>query len=153
MHPDSRFYHGMNVIEVCINETVDSQLQDVPVHLEKSFAIPSEEGENSFMKPALDDSESAEIRSLYSEPCFEVNHQISGSVKLGAWYTDSEKILYVRIAEANGLASVDGSSTDLNPYIKVYLLPGMDKQNKRRTGIQRETNQPQYNEIVKVNYR
>ncbi len=120
-----------------------------------SFEIQSSERSTSeqksnftMIKAAKSEADLAEISSLYSEASFDMDFQISGTIKLGTWYKSSEGILYVRIVNASGLASIDGSS--LNPYVKVYLLPGKGKQNKRRTGIQRKTNKPQYNEIVKV---
>ncbi len=120
-----------------------------------SFEIPGigvtvSERRSSFtvIKTPEIDADVAEISSLYSESCFEIDSQISGTIKLGTWYSDSEGILYVRIVNASGLASIDGSS--VNPYVKVYLLPGKGKQSKRRTGIQRKTHKPHYDEIFKV---
>ena len=102
----------------------------------------------SFTVVQSSNADLAEISSLYSESCFEMESNISGSIYFGTWYKEGEGILYVRIAKAEGLASADASS--INPYIKVFLLPGSGKQNKRRTGIQHRTNNPRYNEIVKV---
>ena len=85
---------------------------------------------------------------ISSESFFEMESHISGSIYFGTWYEEGEGILWVQIAKAEGLACTDASS--INPYIKVFLSTGKKKQNKRKTGIQHRTNNPQYNEIVKV---
>lgn len=100
------------------------------------------------MSPVVNDGDLAEISSLYSEPNYEGTLRISGTVRLGVWYKNDEKILYVKIPNASNLAAAKGES--LNPYVKVHLLPDKSKHTKRKTGIQRKTADPEFNEIVKV---
>ena len=89
-----------------------------------------------------------EIGSLYSEPCYDNDLDKLGSVKLAVWYRSAEAILYVKIHSASDLTSTKGK--EVNPYIKVHLLPGQSKHTKRKTGMLRNTKNPEFNEIVKV---
>ena len=121
----------------------------------QSFDFPKREAETTerrsftVIKRAKGEADLAEVSSLYSEPCFETDRQISGRIKLGTWYNEKEEILYVRIAQADSLAASTNRGS-LNPYVVIYLLPEEKKQNKRRTGVQHGTNTPQYDEIFKV---
>ena len=89
-----------------------------------------------------------ETSSLYSEPCYDDEVKVTGSIRLGVWYKNVEEILYVKIARAEGLASKEGKKN--NPYIKTYLLPDASKRTKRKTGIVSKTNKPTFNELLKV---
>lgn len=113
--------------------------------------VPSINDPNSGFKlvsTAVSEQDLADISSLYSEPTYESGLKVSGSVRFAVWYRTDEKILYVKIVNASGLAVAKGES--LNPYIKVYLLPDQSKHTKRKTGIQRKTTNPEFNEVVKV---
>lgn len=98
---------------------------------------------------STDDEESlAEISSIYSEPCYEEQFKIKGKLTFGLWYRGEEETLYIRVVKASGLASIKGK--DVNPYVKTYLLPDKSKHTKRKTGIQRRTIKPEFNELLKV---
>lgn len=119
--------------------------------VESKRSVPSIDEPNSgFQLLKVTDKEDnlADVSSLYSEPCYDSNIQVSGSLKFGVWYRDEEQILYVRVKKAKDLATVPGK--DLNPYVKVHLLPDKSKHTKRKTGIQRKTTNPEFDEIVKV---
>ena len=88
-----------------------------------------------------------DICSLYSEPDYNTE-TIGGKIKLGVWYRTDENTLYVHVAKAKKLVSVDGGKPD--PYVRMHLLPNKTKQTKRRTGIQRKTDSPKFDEILKV---
>ncbi len=92
--------------------------------------------------------ELAEISSLYSESNYQKHQEISGSIQFAVWYRNDEQILYVKIVGASNLAAEMGKT--LNPYVKVHLLPHKSKHTKRKTGIQRKTTNPEFNETVKV---
>ena len=98
-------------------------------------------------------SESAEslnsLSSVYSEPCRQDGYAIKGKLKVGVWYKQGEEQLYVRVHSAKGLTAIKENGTS-NPYVKIYLLPDKSKQTKRKTGIQKKTTNPTYNEILKV---
>ena len=88
-----------------------------------------------------------DICSLYSEPDYNTD-TTGGKIKLGVWYRTDENTLYVHIGKAKKLVSVDGRKPD--PYVRMHLLPNKTKQTKRRTGIQRKTDNPKFDEILKV---
>lgn len=119
--------------------------------MEEKRVVPSIGDPNSgfkLMKSADKEDNLAEISSLYSEPCYDNDVNVSGTVNFALWYRDEEQILYVRVVNAKGLASERGKDT--NPYAKIHLLPDRSKHTKRKTGIQRKTTKPEFNEIVKV---
>ena len=98
------------------------------------------------MSKASDES-LIDLCSVYSEQCY-FGVEISGRILLGIWYKANEKRLYVRIIKAENLPeAADGA---LDPYVKTYLLPGVYKSNKRKTGLQYDTTKPVWNEILKV---
>ena len=98
------------------------------------------------MSKASDES-LVDLCSVYSEQCY-FGVEISGRILLGIWYKADEKRLYVRIIKAENLPeAADGA---LDPYVKTYLLPGVYKSNKRKTGLQYDTTKPVWNEILKV---
>ena len=87
------------------------------------------------------------VTSVYSADGGKGDYAVSGKVMVGIWH--KHDTLYVRIVKASGLAAAKtGGISD--PYVKTYLLPDKSKYSKRKTGIQRKTTNPEYNEIVKV---
>lgn len=98
---------------------------------------------------ATEDENVAEITSLYSEPCYDNDIEVSGTVKFGVWYKDDGQTLYVRVTKAEGLATIQGKDT--NPYAKINLLTAKSKPKfKRKTEILKKTTDPEYNETFKV---
>lgn len=94
-----------------------------------------------------DEGSLVDLCSVYSEQCYP-DVEITGRIMLGVWYRAEEKRLYVRCVKAEKLAApIDGA---LDPYVKTYLLPGLFKSNKRKTGLQYDTTKPVWNEILKV---
>ena len=87
------------------------------------------------------------MASMYSASGGKGDYDITGEVLLGVWHKDNQ--LFIRIAKAKGLAAAKSSGTS-DPYIKTYLLPDRTKHTKRKTGVQRKTLNPVYNEILKV---
>ncbi len=87
------------------------------------------------------------VSSIYSADGGKGGYTVTGKVQMGVWFKDD--ILFVRVVRARGLAAAknDGFS---DPYIKTYLLPDRTKHTKRKTGIQRKTTSPEYNEVFKV---
>lgn len=87
------------------------------------------------------------MTSIYSAEGGKGDYDISGKVKLGVWYKDG--MLFIRVTAARGLAAAKSGGVS-DPYVKTYLLPDRSKNSKRKTGIQRKTVNPDYNEILKV---
>ena len=130
--------------------TAQPDLPMTKLNVETSRSVPSiNDPDCGFTLIAKSDDKLAEIGSLYSEPVYDDSLKPTGYVRLGVWYNNSEKILYIKIVNASNLvAPVSGKDT--NPYIKVHLLPNKSKHTKRRTTIQRNTTSPEFNEVVKV---
>ena len=101
------------------------------------------------IKQATSEENMIDFCSLYSEPCDPEDYDIHGEIKLGVWYKTEENTLYVRVVKAKDLSAANKDGTS-DPYVKIYLLPGMGKLSKRRTTIQRLTTKPVFNEILKV---
>ena len=87
------------------------------------------------------------VSSIYSADGGRGKYGITGKVLVGMWFKDD--ILFVKVVRAKGLAAVKSNGVS-DPYIKTYLLPDKTKHTKRKTGIQRTTTSPEYNEIFKV---
>ena len=87
------------------------------------------------------------MMSMYSAEGGRGDYVISGKVELGVWH--KEGTLFVRVVKANGLAVAKSGGVS-DPYVKTYLLPDKSKRTKRKTGVQRKTTNPEYNEILKV---
>ena len=101
------------------------------------------------IKQATSEEDMIDLCSLYSEPCEPEDYDIHGEIKFGVWYKTEENTLYVRVVKAKDLSAANKDGTS-DPYVKTYLLPGMGKLSKKRTGIQRSTTKPEFNELLKV---
>ena len=88
-----------------------------------------------------------DLCSLYSEPDY-FSETIGGKIKLGIWYRTDDSTLYVRVSKAEELKNLGESKPD--PYVRMHLLPDKTKLTKRRTSIQRKTNAPEFDELLKV---
>ena len=87
------------------------------------------------------------ITSFYSASVGKGDYDITGEVELGVWFKDGQ--LHVRVVQAKGLAAAKKGGVS-DPYVKAYLLPDRGKRSKRKTGVQRKTLNPVFNEILKV---
>ncbi len=87
------------------------------------------------------------VTSIYSADGGKGSYRISGEVRIGVWL--KKDLLFVRVVKARGLAAAKSGGVS-DPYVKTYLLPDRSKHTKRKTGIQRKTINPEYNEILKV---
>ena len=87
------------------------------------------------------------VMSMYSAEGSKGDYFISGKVELGVWHKG--EMLFVRVVKVQGLAAAKGGKAS-DPYVKTYLLPDRSKHTKRKTGVQRKTIDPEYNEILKV---
>ena len=87
------------------------------------------------------------VSSLYSADGGKGGYAVTGKINMGLWFKDD--ILFVRVVRCKGLAAAKSSGVS-DPYVKTYLLPDRTKHTKRKTGIQRATLNPEYNELFKV---
>ena len=75
------------------------------------------------------------------------DYEISGDIQLG-FVHQSEK-LHIHVNRARDLAAADSNGFS-DPYVKTYLLPDHSKSSKRKTGVQRKTLTPVFNETLEV---
>ncbi|CAI8048698.1 Synaptotagmin-like protein 5 [Geodia barretti] len=73
------------------------------------------------------------------------DYEISGDIQLG-FVHQSEK-LHIHVNRARDLAAADSNGFS-DPYVKTYLLPDHSKSSKRKTGVQRKTLTPVFNETL-----
>ena len=85
--------------------------------------------------------------SMYSAEGSKGEYSITGKAELGVWLKG--ETLFVRVVKVQGLAAAKGGRAS-DPYVKTYILPDRSKHTKRKTGVQRKTINPEYNEILKV---
>ena len=60
-----------------------------------------------------------------------------------------EGALLVEVSKCWDLISTK-CKINFNPFIKTYLLPAKGKKSKQKTGVRKKTNNPVYNETMKV---
>lgn len=87
------------------------------------------------------------VTSIYSADGGKGHYCITGKIQIGVWFKND--VLFVRVVKAERLGA-SRSEGQPDPYVKTYLLPDRSKLTKRKTGIQRKTSRPVYNEILKV---
>ena len=124
------------------NSDSDSESRDTVTECIPDF--PQEQAVDSGMS-RLDSFSS--VTSIYSADGSKEDYTISGKVMVGIWHKD--EMLYVRVIKAEGLRGVKSGGIS-DPYVKTYLLPDKTKHTKRKTGIQRCTTNPVFNETLKV---
>lgn len=141
--------HSSSVVPLEQTDTITPMRRSRSATLPNPKRVPSiDDADCGFKLIAKTSDESlVDQCSVYSEQCF-LDVEITGRILIGVWYRKEEKRLYVRCVKAEKLAApADGA---LDPYVKTYLLPGLFKSNKRKTGLQYETTKPVWNEILKV---
>lgn len=87
------------------------------------------------------------LSSIYSADGGQGDYHITGKVLVGLWHKN--ETLFVHVVMARGLAGAKAGGLS-DPYVKTYLLPDRTKYTKRKTAILRKTNNPEYNETLKV---
>ncbi|XP_041958116.1 synaptotagmin-like protein 1 isoform X3 [Alosa sapidissima] len=70
---------------------------------------------------------------------------VSGRIQFSLQYHHHKEELVVYVYRCQDLAQARRNRT--NPYVKVYLLPDMSSQSKRKTSVKKKTVNPIYNEI------
>ena len=126
-------------VKVCLN--------DLPA----VKAYEMDEGNTCTLQKLHSKSSSVEslksLTSMYSAPAGKGNYDITGKLQAGVWYSNGQ--LLVQVVMAKGLAAAKKGGIS-NTYVKMYLLPDLGKCTKRKTGVQRKTTNPVFDEILKV---
>uniref|UniRef100_A0A2R9CKA3 Synaptotagmin-like protein 3 n=1 Tax=Pan paniscus TaxID=9597 RepID=A0A2R9CKA3_PANPA len=77
------------------------------------------------------------------------NANVTGEIEFAIRYCFKTHSLEIRIKACKNLAYGEEKKKKCNPYVKTYLLPDRSSQGKRKTGVQRNTVDPTFQETLK----
>ncbi|XP_006103829.1 synaptotagmin-like protein 3 [Myotis lucifugus] len=78
------------------------------------------------------------------------NADVTGEIEFAIRYCFETRSLEICIQACKNLAYGEERKKKCNPYVKTYLLPDRSAQGKRKTGVQRNTVDPTFQETLKV---
>ncbi|XP_053524670.1 synaptotagmin-like protein 3 isoform X1 [Artibeus jamaicensis] len=74
---------------------------------------------------------------------------VTGEIELALRYDSRSRSLEICIEACKNLAYGEERKKRCNPYVKTYLLPDRSSQGKRKTGVQKNTVNPTFQETLK----
>ncbi|XP_034525287.1 synaptotagmin-like protein 3 isoform X2 [Ailuropoda melanoleuca] len=77
------------------------------------------------------------------------NANVTGEIEFAIRYCFKTRSLEICIKACKNLAYGEEKKRKCNPYVKTYLLPDRSSQGKRKTGVQRNTVDPTFQETLK----
>ncbi|XP_008686738.2 synaptotagmin-like protein 3 isoform X2 [Ursus maritimus] len=77
------------------------------------------------------------------------NANVTGEIEFAVRYCFKTRSLEICIKACKNLAYGEEKKRKCNPYVKTYLLPDRSSQGKRKTGVQRNTVDPTFQETLK----
>ncbi|XP_053446398.1 synaptotagmin-like protein 3 isoform X3 [Nycticebus coucang] len=77
------------------------------------------------------------------------NANVTGEIEFAIGYCFKTHSLEICIKACKNLAYGEEKKKKCNPYVKTYLLPDRSSQGKRKTGVQRNTVDPHFQETLK----
>ncbi|XP_054212781.1 synaptotagmin-like protein 3 isoform X2 [Homo sapiens] len=77
------------------------------------------------------------------------NANVTGEIEFAIHYCFKTHSLEICIKACKNLAYGEEKKKKCNPYVKTYLLPDRSSQGKRKTGVQRNTVDPTFQETLK----
>ncbi|XP_045862395.1 synaptotagmin-like protein 3 isoform X1 [Meles meles] len=89
------------------------------------------------------------INSAYSEMGSFDNAGVTGEIEFAVRYCFKTCSLEICIKACKNLAYGEEKKKKCNPYVKTYLLPDRSSQGKRKTGVQKNTVDPTFQETLK----
>ncbi|KAI0980416.1 hypothetical protein GJ496_003096 [Pomphorhynchus laevis] len=78
---------------------------------------------------------------------FKAKNVDRGAIELSLTHDKNAEELRLRVIRGRDLLSSDANGFS-DPFVKVYLLPGRDKENKRKTAYMMKTLNPEWNETL-----
>nr|XP_011734674.1 synaptotagmin-like protein 3 isoform X3 [Macaca nemestrina] len=78
------------------------------------------------------------------------NANVTGEIEFAIRYCFKTHSLEICIKACKNLAYGEEKKKKCNPYVKTYLLPDRSSQGKRKTGVQRNTVDPTFQETLKA---
>ncbi|KAM5325553.1 synaptotagmin-like protein 3 isoform 1-T5 [Glossophaga mutica] len=76
------------------------------------------------------------------------NADVTGEIELALRYSVKSRSLEICIKSCKNLAYGEEKKKKCNPYVKTYLLPDRSSQGKRKTGVQKSTVDPTFQETL-----
>ncbi|XP_036912545.1 synaptotagmin-like protein 3 isoform X1 [Sturnira hondurensis] len=77
------------------------------------------------------------------------NADVTGEIELALRYDFRSRSLEICVEACKNLAYGEERKKKCNPYVKTYLLPDRSSQGKRKTGVQKNTVDPTFQETLK----
>ncbi|KAM6185747.1 synaptotagmin-like protein 3 isoform 3-T3 [Rhynchocyon petersi] len=77
------------------------------------------------------------------------NTNVTGEIEFAIRYSFKTHSLEICIKACKNLAYGEEKKRKCNPYVKIYLLPDRSSQGKRKTGVQKNTVDPTFQETLK----
>ncbi|XP_057595077.1 synaptotagmin-like protein 3 [Hippopotamus amphibius kiboko] len=77
------------------------------------------------------------------------NADVTGEIEFAIRYCFRTRSLEISIKACKNLAYGEEKKKKCNPYVKTYLLPDRSSQGKRKTGVQKNTVEPTFQETLK----
>ncbi|XP_073927400.1 synaptotagmin-like protein 3 isoform X3 [Castor canadensis] len=115
----------------------------------KSKTLPSSPTPNTLFSGGLRHGSLMSINSTCTEMGNFDNAKVTGEIEFAIGYCFKTHSLEISIKTCKNLAYGEEKKKKCNPYVKTYLLPDRSSQGKRKTGVQKNTMDPTFEETLK----
>ncbi|NXC22549.1 SYTL4 protein, partial [Corythaeola cristata] len=129
---------------------LNTELEEEEEDIDNLVEIHRQRVARGSMRSGTSSSTLGSMVSIYSEAGDFGNVAVTGGISFSLSYEQKTQTLFIHVKECRQLAYGDESRKRSNPYVKTYLLPDKSRQGKRKTTIKRNTINPLYNELLKV---
>ncbi|XP_033619174.1 synaptotagmin-like protein 3 isoform X2 [Fukomys damarensis] len=139
--------------KVSTPDILKSLRQEDPKH--STSPVLKQENLPSILTPTALFSGGLRHRSIISinSTCTEMgnfdNAEVTGEIEFAIRYCFKTHCLEICIKTCKNLAYGEEKKKKCNPYVKTYLLPDRSSQGKRKTGVQKNTLDPTFQETLK----
>ncbi|KAK1337898.1 hypothetical protein QTO34_000999 [Cnephaeus nilssonii] len=115
--------------------------------------VSKQEGLSAHPAPSTYSQEARGGLISINSTCTEIgnfdNAAVAGEIEFAIRYCFETRSLEICIQACRNLAYGEERKKKCNPYVKTYLLPDRSAQGKRKTGVQRNTVDPTFQETLK----
>ncbi|EHB07034.1 Synaptotagmin-like protein 3 [Heterocephalus glaber] len=146
---------AVNIItrKVSTPDILKSLLQEYPKHstspVLKQETLPSISTPTTLFSGGLRHGSIISISSTCTETSNFDNTDVTGEIEFAIRYCFKTYCLEICIKTCKNLAYGEEKKKKCNPYVKTYLLPDRSSQGKRKTGVQKNTLDPIFQETLK----
>ncbi|XP_021107635.1 synaptotagmin-like protein 3 isoform X6 [Heterocephalus glaber] len=139
--------------KVSTPDILKSLLQEYPKHstspVLKQETLPSISTPTTLFSGGLRHGSIISISSTCTETSNFDNTDVTGEIEFAIRYCFKTYCLEICIKTCKNLAYGEEKKKKCNPYVKTYLLPDRSSQGKRKTGVQKNTLDPIFQETLK----